>query len=136
MTMTHTNIVWTDTFLIGIDELDYEHRVLIKDINRLHQELLEHDSKDKVMGTLGEIHARMQAHFALEEQFMQSRDYPHYPEHKAEHNALLDEYTEFMTRFGSAGALFDSQQAEAILSSWVVDHIVTSDKKISQMLTP
>ena len=132
--MTRTNIEWTDDFLIGIEELDFEHRLLIKDINLLHQELLGLASKDKVMGTLGEIHARMQAHFALEEHFMLTHGYLHYPEHKTEHNKLLDEYTEFMVRFVSDGGMSDCQQAEEVLSSWVVDHIVTSDKKLSRMI--
>jgi len=29
------SITWSDDFLIGIEELDYEHRCLIEDINKL-----------------------------------------------------------------------------------------------------
>ncbi|MBC8240695.1 MAG: bacteriohemerythrin [Alphaproteobacteria bacterium] len=125
------SITWTDDFLIGIEELDYEHRMLIKNINLLHQKLLDHDAKDKIEDTLGDIHARMQAHFALEEHFMLENEYPHYTEHKAEHNELLDEYTEFLVRFESKNGMPDCLQAEESLSRWIVNHIVTSDKKMS-----
>jgi hemerythrin len=128
------SITWTDDFLIGIEELDYEHRLLIKDINFLHQELLEQGSRDRIEGTLGDIHARMQAHFALEEHFMLENDYPHYIEHKTQHNELLDKYTEFLVDFTSGGEAIDCRQGEEILNRWIVDHIVNSDKKMSLMI--
>ena len=128
------SIIWTDEFLIGIEELDYEHRALIEDINRLHRELLEQVDMDRVGETLGSIHARMLAHFALEERVMVSRKYPYYQEHKAEHERLLDEYTEFMTKLGRDPNFSDREAIEGILRQWIVDHIVARDKKMSLMV--
>lgn len=128
------NIIWTDDFLIGIEELDYEHRLLIKDINFLHQEMLEQDSKEKIERTLGDILARMQSHFALEEHFMLENKYPHYIEHKAEHNELLDEYTDLMISFNSKGATADYLKIEQNLRRWIVDHIIVYDKKMSWII--
>jgi len=127
-------IIWSDDFLTGIKEIDYEHRCLIEDINKLHRELLSHVDMDRIGNTLGRIHARMQAHFALEEHIMVSHEYPHYPEHKAEHERLLDEYTEFMTKFERDPNLGDREAIEGTLRQWVVDHILISDKKMSLML--
>ena len=129
------SIVWSDDFLVGIEEIDYEHRRLVDDINKLHRELLEHVDMDRIESTLGRIHARMQAHFALEEHVMVSHDYPHYPEHKAEHERLLDEYTELMTKFERGPNLVDQEAMEGMLRRWIVDHILTSDKKMSLMVT-
>lgn len=128
-------IVWSDDFLTGIQEIDYEHRCLIEDINELHRDLLEQVDLDRIKNTLGRIHARMQAHFALEEHVMVSHEYPHYPEHKAEHERLLDEYTEFMTKFERSPNLGDQDAIEGTLRQWIVDHILTSDKKMSLMVT-
>ena len=128
------NIVWSDSFLIGIEELDYEHRHLIEDINKLHRDLLEDVEMDRIEDTLGGIHARMQAHFALEERVMLSHEYPHYPEHKAEHERLLDEHTELMTKFEREPNLGDREAIQALLCQWIVNHILTSDKKMSLMV--
>ena len=128
------SIVWSDDFLIGIEELDYEHRGLIEDINKLHQELLEDVEVDQIEDTLGSIHARMQAHFALEERVMLSHEYSHYLEHKAEHERLLDEYTELMTKFESNPNLSDREAIQGVLCQWIVSHILTSDKKMSLMV--
>ena len=127
-------IIWSDGFLIGIEELDYEHRSLIEEINKLHRELIEVVDMDRIGETLGNIHARMQAHFALEEHVMVSCEYPHYPEHKAEHDRLLDEYTEHMIKFKKSQTLGDRKAMEDMLRLWIVNHILTSDKKMSLMV--
>ena len=127
-------IIWSEDFLIGIEELDHEHRCLIEDINKLHRDLLEHVDVDRIKGTLGSIHARIQAHFALEEHVMVSHEYPHYPEHKAEHEQLLDEYTELMTKFERDPNLSDREAIQGVLCQWIVSHILTSDKKMSLMV--
>jgi len=129
------SIVWSDDFLIGIEEIDYEHLCLVEDINRLHRELLDRVESDRIDSTLGTIHARMQAHFALEERVMLANAYPHYREHKAEHERLLDEYTELMTRFERQPSRADREAIEAMLRHWIVGHIATSDKKMSLMVT-
>jgi hemerythrin-like metal-binding protein len=128
------SIVWSDDFLIGIEELDYEHRGLVEDINKLHRDLLEDVDMDRIEDTLGSIHARMQAHFALEERVMVSHEYPHYPEHKAEHERLLDEYTERMTKFKRDPNLSDRGAIHSVLCQWIVSHILTSDRKMSLMV--
>ena len=132
--MTDTGLIWDDSFSIGIDELDYEHRVLIDDINLLHEELARHDEKPGIERCLGDIHARMQAHFALEERVMLDRDYEFFDEHKQEHEALLDSYTEHMLQYLKDADVAASTELEEGLKRWIVDHILTSDKKMSLMI--
>lgn len=131
--MARADIEWTADFLIGIAELDHEHRALVRDINRLHRALRTHDEPSRIEETLGEILARMQAHFALEESVMREHAYPHYAEHKAEHEALLDTVTSFIVRFETEGARA-AEALEESLDEWIVDHIVTHDRKMSLMV--
>lgn len=128
------DIAWSDAFLIGIEALDYEHRGLVDDINRLHRELLGQVDRGRIEDTLGMIHSRMQAHFALEERVMQANDYVHYAEHKAEHERLLDEYAEYMTTLESNPTLGERSSIENVLREWIIDHILAYDKKMSQMI--
>jgi hemerythrin len=127
-------IEWSEEFRIGIDELDFEHCHLIEDINRLHAELLEEVDMGRLAETLGSIHSRIQAHFALEERVMQANRYPHYADHKAEHERLLDEYTERIGNFQRDRNLDDRMAIESVLRRWIVDHILTSDRKMSLMV--
>ncbi|RLA26657.1 MAG: hemerythrin-like metal-binding protein, partial [Gammaproteobacteria bacterium] len=87
--MTGTLFEWNDSFLIGIEELDHEHRVLIDDINKLHEELIGNEKKSELTKCLGEIYVHMQAHFALEEHVMKKHEYEFFDEHKREHEEFL-----------------------------------------------
>ena len=129
--MTDTLFKWDDSFLIGIEELDYEHKLLIDDINKLHKELSRHDEKSEIEECLGDIYARMQAHFALEEHVMKEHGYKFFDEHKREHEGLLDSYTEYMVQFLNDTGVSSSNPIEDNLKHWVIEHIVASDKKMS-----
>lgn len=128
------DISWSDEFLIGIEELDFEHRGLVDDINKLHRELLGQVDRERIEDTLGMIHSRMQAHFALEERVMQANGYVHYAEHKAEHERLLDEYAEYMTTLERDPTPGERTSIESVLREWIIDHILAYDKKMSQMI--
>ena len=132
--MTDTQIEWDDSFLIGIEELDYEHKVLINDINRLHLELARQDEKSEIEKCLGDIYARMQAHFALEEHVMKEREYEFFDEHKREHERLLDSYSGYMIQIMNDAAVTSGNPIEETLSHWVMYHILNSDKKMSLMV--
>ena len=132
--MTDTLFKWDDSFLIGIEELDHEHKVLIEDITRLHEELARHDEKSEIEKSLGDIYARMQAHFALEEHVMKEHEYEFYDEHKREHDELLDNYTEYMLQFLNDTGVSSGNLIEDTLTHWIVNHIITSDKKMSLMV--
>jgi hemerythrin len=132
--MADTLFKWDESFLIGIEELDHEHKVLIDDINRLHQELASHDQKSEIEKCLGDIYARMQAHFALEEHVMKEHEYEYFDEHKREHDHLLDNFTEYMLQFLNDTGVSSSISVEGSLKHWVVNHIITSDKKMSLMV--
>ena len=132
--MTDTLFKWDESFLIGIEELDHEHKVLIDDINRLHEELARHVQKSEIEKCLGDIYARMQAHFALEEHVMKEHEYKFFDEHKREHDELLDSYTEYMLQFLNDPGVSSSIPIENTLKHWVMNHIITSDKKMSLMV--
>lgn len=66
---------------------------------------------------------------------MVSHSYAHYAEHKTEHERLLDEYAERMTNFDRDPNPGDQKALEEILCQWVVDHILTTDKTMSLMIT-
>jgi hemerythrin-like metal-binding protein len=83
--MNDTLFKWDDSFLIGIEELDHEHKVLIDDINRLHEELARHGEKSEIEKGLGNICARIQAHFAHEQHVMKEYGYRFYDEHDCSH---------------------------------------------------
>lgn len=124
---------WIDAYEIGIPVLDYEHRDLFARINDLHDELLRHEEKEKVEECLGELHARLSAHFALEEKVMRERGYRHYAEHKGEHDRFLDDFVDAITRFENDPGFSYGDDMKGELKRWIVDHVLTSDKEMAAM---
>ncbi len=132
--MTDMLFMWDDSFLIGIEELDHEHKGLIDDINKLHQELTGNNDRSEIKRCLGEIYVRMEAHFALEERVMKVHEYEYFNEHKREHDDLLESFTECMMQFLNGADISSKNPIEECLRQWVVDHITTSDKKMSLLV--
>jgi hemerythrin len=118
---------WRDAYRIGIAEVDYEHRELIAQINTL-LELSRGGGKVAVMDALGELHAAIAAHFALEEKLMRSQRYSGYAEHKQDHEQLLDELRDIMDAQERADSYDAAGLAEA-LGSWFMQHFGTHDAR-------
>ena len=125
---------WDDSLLIGIEELDYEHKVLIDDINRLHAELTRNTDRSVVAKCLGDVHSRMVAHFALEEHYMKQHKYAFFDEHKREHDEFLEDYMECMMKFLNSADVSSKNPIEECLKEWAINHITFSDKKMSLMV--
>ena len=123
-------VEWKDEFKVGIASVDHEHRHLIGLINSLHAGLAARPAKEAVSSVLGEIYAKIAAHFALEERVMRERRYDQYDDHKADHERLLDEIRDIMDRF-EADAYFNYETALATeLRDWFALHFRTKDARL------
>src|SRR3974390_1372873 len=89
-------IEWRKEFETGVPGVDHEHRELVTLINRLAEEIAAGADKEGVRRFLGEVFARIAAHFALEESIMRKHGYDEYEAHKAEHETLLDDIRDIM----------------------------------------
>lgn len=128
--MSNPLLRWRDEYLIGVEELDFEHKGLFERLNELHEDLADHDEKAKIEDCLGEIHTRVLAHFALEERFMLDTKFPNYEQHKKEHDDFLEVIADIIERFRTNSELSYGEALEAQLQHWILDHITTSDKEL------
>lgn len=131
--MSANLIEWRDEFRIGLPEVDQEHQSLIEAINRLHRELVIGESVLRVTGALGNIHAMIAAHFALEEKDMVALRYEGYAAHKNEHERLLDEILDILDGVVAADR-YDPATLSSQLSAWFVEHFRTQDARLHRWL--
>ncbi len=82
-------ILWSDVYLIGIEEIDIQHKYLCKLINlyldKINGDLPEMDADE----LLDELECYVRWHFKCEEQLMDIYDIPDSDDHKEEHRVLL-----------------------------------------------
>lgn len=124
---------WRDDFLIGIAEVDGEHRELIALLNEMHDEALRHRSAVQVATVLGEINVRIAAHFALEEKNMERLGYAAAAAHKSDHELLLDEIAGIMDDVYASGR-YEADGLSKQLMEWFGRHFRTHDAELHRWL--
>jgi hemerythrin-like metal-binding protein len=127
-------ITWRKEFETGIADVDHEHRELVGLINALHDRIAEGGGRAQIREFLGEVFARIAAHFALEELIMRKHDYDEYLAHKTEHEALLDEIRDIMDSV-EAGPSEDYRDAlSGTVRDWFVNHFKSKDARLHKKL--
>lgn len=127
-------VEWREEYRIGIPAVDYEHRGLIDLINNLHSDLSGNPDKAEVLACLGEIYARISAHFALEERVMRERRYDQHAEHKEDHERLLDEIRDIMDRCEAEADFSYAAALSRELGDWFAVHFRTKDARLHKAL--
>jgi hemerythrin len=127
-------IKWKDDFLVGVESIDEQHKVLF-DLTGKAYDLLKddyvHDKYDEIVKIIDELKEYTIFHFRSEEEYMKSIGYKKFLSHKVEHD-------DFIERVNSLNFLeIDEDQDKYILSildfvvSWISDHILQRDKLIN-----
>ena len=126
-------ITWKDEFSVGVAAVDFEHRELIELINGLDADMQKDATQTTVVEALGEIYARISAHFALEEKVMREAGYDGFATHKHDHERLLDELLDVIDSVDDAGH-YDRAGLSRDLDRWFSDHFRTHDARLHQKL--
>ncbi|MGF1613530.1 MAG: bacteriohemerythrin [Gammaproteobacteria bacterium] len=126
-------IVWDEQHSVRVRELDEEHRGMIALVNELNDAMKMRKGREELARILSELIGKTQAHFATEEQLMLDHAFAGYPEHKAEHDRLLQEIAVLEKRF-SEGELLLSFAIMLYLKGWALAHIASCDKALGAYL--
>lgn len=128
-----TRLAWNPRYAIGIESVDHEHRELIAQLNALLDGLSAAGNDQDTEALLGELHASISAHFALEERIMIDARYDDYPAHKTDHEDLLDQIRGMMDAF-CHDPLAGRAQLERRLGAWFAGHFATFDARFHKSL--
>jgi hemerythrin len=124
---------WKSSYALGVSSVDHEHQEMIKAINGVYASFDDQAAVEKIESALGEIHANISAHFALEEQLMSDAGYEEYAEHKNDHEELLDQIRDMMDVYVVDPAKGKSV-LQACLTDWFGQHFATFDARAHHRL--
>ncbi len=127
-TTTTQFVTWNDTWLVGVQEVDAQHKHLVSLLNQLHEAMIQGHGKDVLGGILDSLVRYTQVHFAAEERMMEQSKYPDLVNHKREHEALTQKVLDFQKNFAT-GRVAMGIEVLQFLSSWLQGHIRGTDKK-------
>ena len=124
---------WKPEFSVGDAAIDHEHELMIQQINALYDQLGSSVDSEAVEAALGEIHADISAHFALEERLMKEANYSEYADHKEDHEELLDQIHELIEDYHR-----NPESGQELLSlklpDWFGRHFATFDARLHRKL--
>ena len=129
-----TSIKWNETFSVNVDEIDEQHKVLIKLFNDLGSAMVEGKGKEIVKNTLAELVEYTEDHFSNEEKLMAKYQYPDYGSHKKAHDELKKKVMVFYERRNDEGFVL-RLEIVYFLKNWLQSHILDIDKKLGAYIS-
>lgn len=124
---------WYDSYNIGVDEIDRQHRELVHMISRLQVTLADGDIKQEVGNALRFLVDYTKRHFADEERIMESINYAELPRHKELHKKFVNDVVLILMDL-KKGKAVDPLVFIDFLTDWLINHIRYEDKKIGKSM--
>jgi hemerythrin-like metal-binding protein len=123
-------ISWDDSFLVGVEVFDNDHKYLVKLINNLHSGLMAGFGISEMTFILDDLVRYTNVHFKREEDLMKKHAYPDYDEHRGAHADLVRKVVDFQDQLKSGKKIF-SLELMNFLKDWLLNHILKTDKRYS-----
>ena len=127
--MNEDSVIWDNSFSVGFDPIDAQHKELVKMTNELFQGCKEGGPGACIAleQTIGKALEYAQTHFYTEEKYMKETNYPNLVPHKKEHE-------DFVAQVRKTLEEFEHGEAEPIilarfLKKWLLNHIALVDKQ-------
>ncbi len=132
--LTKKNILtWKDSYSVGIESIDNDHKKLIMLINNLQTAKDFKTDPQFEKQTLDEVINYTLYHFEREESFMEENGYPDFLPHKAKHQELIYKVNEYVKTYNKGG----DGAIEALLKylkTWLISHINGTDQEYAEFL--
>ncbi len=119
---------WSDDYLIGIDEVDGQHKGFFQAAHRLYDHILNCEGEKAVEEAVEFLRDYADEHFRTEEAFMQKHGFPGFERHRKLHADFLeglDMLSDDLRVFGPSQHLAD--RALEVAQDWLIDHITEED---------
>jgi len=119
-------IVWNESYSVGVQKIDDQHKELIKMINRLIEAEEITVYSEVISDTLTKMTDYAEYHFKTEEKYMKEYNYPEYSKHKLQHTEFRKKTVAFCM---DTTALSEGIPIEILsyLTNWLKNHILKSD---------
>jgi len=131
-------IVWNDTLATGIDKIDEQHQILVNLFNEANTKLTTNNSAEFLEQITRDMLSYALYHFETEEELMQKCGYI---EDKSEDSEIhIRQHRSFSAKVVAvrndikAGVLISREDLLSFLNSWLINHILNTDKHLAAFL--
>ena len=127
---------WTDSFSIGVPEIDKQHMIIVECITMLEDAIKNRKQRagwSTIHSVLGQLSAYVRMHFASEEELMRECGYPYLNAHMEEHLQFMQDLIDLQHKSRSEDI---AHQLHAFLDAWWHSHVMEQDKDYVPFLKP
>jgi len=129
-------ITWNDAMLIGIPQVDSQHKLLVEAINKLMEACGRGEGRSEIEKTLNFVVSYTKEHFKDEEVVQANLGFPGATPHKWIHTQFIMQVGTLVQEFKKDGpSVTLVGKLNKSLCDWVVNHIMNEDKKFGEYLT-
>lgn len=122
---------WTPSLSVGVDMIDEQHKEWFTRAENLFEAGKKGQAKEEVGKMLEFLDSYTRKHFADEEKYMKSINYPAYDEQKKAHEGFIAQLDKLRVDYEeSGGSLSVIIGANKMVIDWLTKHISNMDKKI------
>lgn len=121
-------IQWKESFNVGNQLIDSQHKGLVGMINTMIERGENSDNSEMISEMLSKIIEYAGLHFKSEESYMESISYPFLKTHKKEHRQFKLKACRLCLKEMGHDTLA-LEEILTFLSQWLVGHILSSDNK-------
>ena len=121
-------IMWNNNFSVGVQNLDEQHKKIIKILNKLIEMNDTTVDSEIISDTLTEMTKYASEHFEAEEKLMNENNYPDYLLQKEQHKQFREKTVRFCLDTMSYKATIPIEVL-SFLREWWINHILSSDMK-------
>jgi hemerythrin len=119
---------WKDSFNIGIEEIDKQHRSFLDCLNDCHVQVSGGKGAEIDSDLFDRLRDYAAKHFRFEEGLMQSNGYPEIDQQKKQHEYFESQLAELVAiQHGESGRTAES--VLAFVRDWFLKHILDQDRK-------
>ena len=126
---------WDESLATGIDEIDEQHKSLIKKMNELSEAIGEEGDKKMAVEIIEFMEDYGQTHFETEEKYMKKYDFNRLSIQREAHEKFTKNVESVKSRIEEEGLTDDVvNDVNEYLINWFMNHIKTEDKKFSKFM--
>lgn len=126
---------WKESFSVGIDEIDDQHRFFLELLNNCYAKVAENSEKVVDRALVQELKEYVEVHFAYEEKVLQYVGYEKLEQHRVQHDyfrSLVAELDATCQEGNLSGVKLTSTLS--ILRDWFLHHVLEEDMRYVRYL--
>lgn len=125
-------VQWSDRYLIGVKEIDAQHKYFVTLVNELHNKMQQHQIEEIKTTLVPKLVDYVHKHFKDEERIMRQHNYPGLEEQIRAHQEILANMNDIAN--SNVEAFPMTLKLMRLTTKWFLDHVLEYDLRLGKFL--